>query len=98
MPRQSLILLLKYLMQVPPVLAKIRQSQCLLSPKPAQRIFRSTEEINRAIEGRCCKPFDFLGWIRLGLLQESTCFRLSGLRFKEVESQTFLASSAIIKA
>lgn len=66
---QPLILLLQYLMQSSPVLAKIRQRQCLLSPKPAQHIFRSTVEVNRAIEGRRCKPFEFFRWIRLGLLQ-----------------------------
>lgn len=99
MPRQSLILLLEYLMQSSPVLAKIRQRQCLLSPKPAQHILRSTIEIYRTIECRCCKPFEFFGWIRPGLLQGGHCISVRSSEFcVKVESQTFLESSAIVRA
>ena len=78
MQRQSLILLLQYLMQRSPVLAKIRQRQCLFGPKPAQLIFRSTVEVDCAIEGRCCKPFEFFGGVRLRVLQGVAKVSVSG--------------------
>ena len=71
MPRQSLVLLLEHLMQSSPILTQVRQRQCLLSPNPARHILRSAIKVNCAVEGRRCKPFEFFGWIRLGLLQGS---------------------------
>ena len=69
-PRQSLVLLLEYLMQSTPILTDIRQSQCLFSPNPAWLILRRAIEVNCAIECRCCKPLEFFWWIRHRLLRE----------------------------
>lgn len=55
-------------MQVPVVIAQMRQTNGFARPAPARFVLGGAVEVYCSVEGRCCYPFEFFSWIATGLL------------------------------